>query len=272
MPRSGSRRSSETFPTARDRTALSHSCGRGRPAAGPRPLTPLVERALAWLPVLGIAAMTLVALFMAVALPATRLRKLLWAAVVLVPGAGLAAAIATREHASDLAVARLQAALDQAEADPAAVVDTAIGMLDALGKRVGALEAELAEVKEKAKARTIDADTAAKFSEYVRQFGPHRVVVSCAPGDVEAFNYANQIVNALKGANWDALGPEPTALYGNAPAMGVTLYVHGGRAPEAARILVDAFTKFNIAYQSRVVPSSAIPDAETVELFVGSKP
>jgi hypothetical protein len=34
--------------------------------------------------------------------------------------------------------------------------------------------------------------------------------------------------------------------------------------------LLDGFAKFNIPYQSRVTPSQAIPDAETVELFIGT--
>jgi hypothetical protein len=32
---------------------------------------------------------------------------------------------------------------------------------------------------------------------------------------------------------------------------------------------LDGLAKFNIPYQSRVTPSGAIPDTETVELFIG---
>ena len=57
------------------------------------------------------------------------------------------------------------------------------------------------------------------------------------------------------------------------PAMGIKLYVRSGvTPPDAARLLIDAFTRFNIPYQSGVTPSDAIPDPATVELFVGPKP
>jgi hypothetical protein len=36
-------------------------------------------------------------------------------------------------------------------------------------------------------------------------------------------------------------------------------------------MLLDGFAKFNIPYQSRVKPSGAIPDSETVELFIGTQ-
>jgi len=55
--------------------------------------------------------------------------------------------------------------------------------------------------------------------------------------------------------------------------MGVALYVRTGvGAPDAARLLVDAFTRFNIPYQSGIASNDAIPDPATVELFVGRKP
>jgi len=38
-----------------------------------------------------------------------------------------------------------------------------------------------------------------------------------------------------------------------------------------AKILIDAFARFNIPYKSGVSPSDAIPDPATVELFVGPK-
>jgi hypothetical protein len=34
---------------------------------------------------------------------------------------------------------------------------------------------------------------------------------------------------------------------------------------------LGGFAKFNIPYQSRVTPSGAIPDTETVELFIGTR-
>ena len=54
---------------------------------------------------------------------------------------------------------------------------------------------------------------------------------------------------------------------------GCTLFVRGGVAPpDAARLLIEAFTRFNIPYHSGIAPSDAIPDPATVELFVGHKP
>ena len=40
---------------------------------------------------------------------------------------------------------------------------------------------------------------------------------------------------------------------------------------EAARILIDAFGRFNIPYKSGIAMSEANPDPATVELFVGRK-
>jgi hypothetical protein len=55
--------------------------------------------------------------------------------------------------------------------------------------------------------------------------------------------------------------------------MGVRLFVHSGAvAPDAAKILIAAFTRFNIPFESGVTPSEAIPDPVTTELFVSHKP
>jgi len=43
-------------------------------------------------------------------------------------------------------------------------------------------------------------------------------------------------------------------------------------APDTARLLLDAFTRFNLPYQSGIASNDAIPDPATVELFVGHKP
>ena len=50
----------------------------------------------------------------------------------------------------------------------------------------------------------------------------------------------------------------------------VNFYVGGADHNSTVKILLDAFDRFNIPYQSRVTPSRAIPDPETIELFVGS--
>jgi hypothetical protein len=97
-------------------------------------------------------------------------------------------------------------------------------------------------------------------------------VVSCVPDDIEAYNYATQIVNIMRAAGWDAHGPEITAVLANAAAMGVTVVVRDQHAPEAAKILLDALTRFNVPYQSGIAESEAILDTATVELFVAKKP
>jgi hypothetical protein len=126
--------------------------------------------------------------------------------------------------------------------------------------------------KTEGRGRTVSADTAVKFADYLRGFGRHRVVVSCAPDDLEAYDYANRLVNIIRAANWDAEGPEVTEIFGDLRAIGINLHVNADNHSDTAKVLLDAFAKFNIPYQSRVTPSQAIPDAETVELFVAAMP
>jgi hypothetical protein len=54
--------------------------------------------------------------------------------------------------------------------------------------------------------------------------------------------------------------------------MGINVYANDGPTSDTAKILLDGLAKFAIPYQSRVPPGEAIPDSETVELFIGSKP
>jgi hypothetical protein len=151
--------------------------------------------------------------------------------------------------------------------------DTAAAALRTLNAKIADLKAQIGALKDEARGRTIATDEAAKLVAYLRPFGSQRVVVSCAPDDVEAYTYANRIVTVLKQAGWQASGPEKTAIFGTAAAMGVRLFVRAGvTAPDAAKILVDAFTRFNIPFESGVTPSRAIPDPATTELFVSHKP
>jgi len=246
------------------------------------------EAALWWLPTATVVAMTgfgLVALIE----QAWRPSKKYWIAAFVVCGVLAIAASASQQWLSRVAVlgrdraqlAEVTAHLDKlgrllvAEAGTAAhqTFDTIASAIAALNAKVVDLESQIQALQEKSRNRTIDTDTSGKLAEHLRQFGSHRVVVSCVPGDVEAYTYANQIANALHAAGWEALGPQTTTIFGEAPAMGVTLYVRGGAAaPEAARLLIDAFGRFNIPYQSGVAASDAIPDPETVELFVARKP
>jgi hypothetical protein len=162
-------------------------------------------------------------------------------------------------------------------AGPGATPDETFGTVAtaivSLNAKIKGLEEQIRGLQEKSKGRAIDPATAAKIAEYLRPFGGHRVVVSCAPDDVEAYAYANQIATVLRTAGWDSPGVETTSIFAQAPVMGVRLYVRSGAAPpDAAKILIDAFTRFNIPYESAITPSEAIPDPATTELFVSRKP
>ncbi|HEX6442757.1 MAG TPA: hypothetical protein VF007_11260 [Stellaceae bacterium] len=247
---------------------------------------PSADEALFWLPTAAVAVVALLAVVIALAQP-PRPARLVWLALALLLGAAAIAATAwyqlenRSEGPAQLAQLRdiggridelgrdLPAGAGQAPADNfdsfGAAADTLNGKVAALGGRILAL-------REEKKNREIDPQTAGKLSEYLRQFGSARIVVSCLPNDVEAFGYANQIANILRAAGWDAHGPEETTIFGNAQAMGVVLYVRPGtQAPPAAKILLDAFARFNIPYKAGISPNEAIPDPATVELFIGHK-
>ena len=155
---------------------------------------------------------------------------------------------------------------------PAETFDTVGAAIRSLNARIAQLDDQLRLMEQNVRARKIDPQTASKVAQHLRQYGSQRVVVSCAPDDVEAFAYASQIVNMLREAGWEALGPEKTTVFGEAPSMAVRLFVRNSTVPpDAARVLIDAFSRFNIPYQSGVTPSEAIPDPATVELFVSHK-
>jgi hypothetical protein len=141
-----------------------------------------------------------------------------------------------------------------------------------LTAQVKSLEDQIAKLKESTRSRTLSTDTAARLADYLRSFGAHKVVVSCAPGDIEAYRYASQLADVLKAANWDARGPETTTIFGEIRAMGINVYDYGARGSDTTKILLAGLAKFAIPYQSRVPPSEAVPESETVELFVSAKP
>ncbi len=241
------------------------------------------EAARWWLPT------AVVALFAALALVALvrqpwRPTKKYWIATLLLGGALAVGAGVWQQRNSREETARLRevaARLDELgrllETGPGTTpdqsFDTAAAAIVSLNAKIKDLEGQVRALQEKSRTRAIDADTAAKMADYLRQFGGHRVVASCVPDDLEAYHYANQIANVLRAAGWEALGPETTTIFGEGPTMSVTLYVRtGAAAPDAARLLIDAFTRFNIPYQSGIASNDAIPDPATVELFVGHKP
>jgi cell division protein FtsB len=215
------------------------------------------------LPTLFVIILAAVALTEAGAPPSSSAGRRIWLGSIMFFGA-LALASSVWQGKQE---ANVTGAVASAESDSTAKATRA-----QLAERVEKLEKRIKELEEGGHGRSINADTAAKFAEYLRQFGSHRVVVSCAADDLEAYNYANQLVNILKAASWDAEGPEVTEAFGDLRAIGVNLYVNGDSAADTAHILLDGFEKFNIPHRSRVMPTQAIPDAETVELYVGSMP
>jgi hypothetical protein len=154
---------------------------------------------------------------------------------------------------------------------PAASFDSLNDAIASLSAKVASIRGQIAVLEAGSKDRSVDPETAIKLMAYLRQYGGYRAVVSCPPGDVEAYTYANQIANILRSAGWDANGPQATATE-QGPAMAISLYVRNPAAPEAAKVLVDAFSRFNIPVQSGIAPNDAIPDEATVELYVAKKP
>ncbi|HKS87872.1 MAG TPA: hypothetical protein VJR70_00400 [Stellaceae bacterium] len=218
-----------------------------------------------WLPAAAVGAMAALALVATAAQPARPARKY-WLATVLV-GAALTLGASVWQLRAD------RAALRDAAAQRRGSESRLQARVEAQNARIADLENRLSDLRAAARHRAIPGETAAKLASELREKGSHRVVVSCAPDDVEAFAYATQIANLLRTAGWEALGPEATTIFGEAPAMGLRLYVRGGSGPpEAAAILIDAFTRFNIPFESGLTPSDAIPDPATTEIFVSRKP
>ena len=277
MPRSGSTSSSGAFPTACD--------------ALPEWLIATGHAAAQWSPLGPLTAVLALALVEAVVLPARLWAKGAWVLAAAAIGM-LAYAAATWEQqqssGADEAVTEQQLAalhglwtqwdavaqsLPAAPAaKPGASFETVEDALASLSAEVAAIKVQIELLRTKSQSRAIDGDAAAKLADYLRQFGPHRVVVSCAADDVEAYTYANQLANILRNAGWEAPGPEIIANQAGAASMAVSLYTRDPRSPEAARILVDAFGRFNIPYHAGIAPNEAIPDPATAELHVAKKP
>jgi hypothetical protein len=225
------------------------------------------EGVLPWLPTLFVMILTAVALTRAGAPAASVASRRVWLASILLFGAlALAAAVWQGKQQAE-ASGQIAGAMASAESSGSPGATRA-----QLVERVETLEKRIKELEEGGNGRSVGADTATRLAEYLRQFGSHRVVISCASDDLEAYNYANQLVNIFKAGGWDAEGPEVTEVFGDVRAVGVNLYVNADTGADTARILLDGFAKFNIPYRSRVIPTQAIPDTETVELYVGSIP
>lgn len=159
-----------------------------------------------------------------------------------------------------------------ADKSPDGSFDDVDGALASLSAKVATVTAQIAALKAGETARAVDPATAVKLADYLRQYGSYRVVVSCVPSDVEAYNYANQLIDILKSAGWDANGPEQTANVVDGPAMGITVLDRDPSAPDAAKILLAAFQQFDIPHQVGITAEYAAPDSATAELFVAKKP
>jgi hypothetical protein len=246
------------------------------------------SEALWWLPTAAVIAMTALGVFAVAVQQPARPARTVWLAALVFIGAVTIGASVWQQRATNAALggtaerlAAMRQRIDEIggllpggpRATPGETFDSVTAAFRALTARIEELEDQIRALREKTRSRGIEKETAARLVSYLRQAGSHRVVVSCAPDDMEAFNYANQIATLLREAGWEALGPEKTAIFGEAPAMGVRLFVRPGAVtPEAARILIDAFTRFNVSYQSGIAPSDAIPDPWTTEIFVSHKP
>jgi hypothetical protein len=259
----------------------------------PARLIAWLQAATEWAAVLPVAILALLALAMALLLPRAVWAKSAWAAAVLVCAVGCAGLAlvdvqlheglherARQSMASDEIAAlhglwdswdKVSQSLPGAEEKPAAAFDTVEDALASLEAQVPAIERQIAVAREPAKGRVIGEDTAAKLADYLRQFGSFPVVVSCVPDDTEAFLYANQLVNILRAAGWDARGPELTTQRPAATGMGITVLAHDPQAPAAAKIVLDAFARFNIPVQSGIAGAEDIPDPVSIELFVPKK-
>jgi len=221
-----------------------------------------------WLPTLLVILVTALALTAAASPPAAPSARRLWMASILAFGCLAIAAtvwLGRREAEETSALAGTSAV---PQVPP--VVLSGRSTAD-LTRRIKVLEDHVKELEAGRRARSIPQTAADDLASYLKQFGSRRVIVSCIPDDTEAYQYANQLVNTLKAANWEVEGPQITKIFGEVRSPGINSYVNGDNHSDTAKILLDGFAKFNIPYQSRVTPSGAIPDPETVELFIGTQ-
>jgi hypothetical protein len=229
--------------------------------------TEIAREMLPWLPTLLVIVVTAMALTGARSPPATARARRLWMASILLCGSFAIAGTVWqgRKEADEITVLSGMASPQSSRKERNAPT------VSDLTKQVKALEDQVKGLEAGRQIRTITPQTAEIFTAYLGQFGKRRVIVSCIPDDVEAYQYANQLVNILKAADWEAHGPEVTKIFGDVRAPGINVYVNADNHSDTVKILLDGFAKFNIPYQTRVTPSQAIPDSETVELFIGAR-
>jgi hypothetical protein len=245
--------------------------------------------ALWWLPIVAVLAMTVLGLLAATRRPPGLARRG-WVLGILIIGIASIALTAWQESASHAALGREAARLaeignrlDQlgkslpqtpggnTDGNPTVTFDTVSDAIRSLNARIEDLQEQIRAARETYQRRHIEPETASQLAAYLRRLGSYRAVVSTIPGNAEAFTYANQLVNILREAGWDALGPETTTIFGTPSYPGVTLFAPSGGDPKAVSGLIEAFTRFNIPYRSGIPPREAIADPGTVSLFVSGK-
>ncbi len=221
-----------------------------------------------WLPTLLVIVVTALALTAAASPPTALSARRLWMASIL--------ALGCLAIAATVWLGRREAEETWALAGTSALPQVPPTMLNGpstvdLTRRIKALEDHIKELEAGRRARSILQTAADNLASYLKQFGSRRVIVSCIPDDIEAYQYANQLANILRAASWEVQGPQVTKIFGDVRSPGINFYVNGDSHSDTAMILLDGFAKFNIPYQSRVTPNGAIPDTETVELFIGTQ-
>jgi hypothetical protein len=222
-----------------------------------------------WLPTLLVIAVTAIALAAASDPPGRARSRRVWTAAIVMTGClAVASTVWQGQRMGDDAIPLSGSTMSR----EALTYRERNSPTAALTKQVKALEDRVRELEAGRQVRTIAPDAAQKLTAYLRGFGSHRVIVSCIPDDLEAYLYANQLVTILKAADWDAQGPQTTRIFGDVRSPEINFYVSGDGRSDTVKILLDGFATFNIPYRSMVTPNEAIPDAETVELFIGSLP
>ncbi len=149
-----------------------------------------------WLPTLFVIVVTALALTAAASPPAAPSGRRLWMASILVFGCLAIAAtvwLGRREAEETSALAGTSAV---PQVPPA--VSNAPSAAD-LTRRIKALEDHVKELEAGRRVRSIPQTAADDLASYLKQFGSRRVIVSCIPDDMEAYQYANQLVNILQG-------------------------------------------------------------------------
>jgi hypothetical protein len=219
-----------------------------------------------WLPTLLVIAAVATALTVAGSPPESANGRRAWMASIMVCGClAIAATVWQGQSAGgDRAImsgTTSREASERGQIEPAPV---------ALTRQIRALQERVSELEAGRQVRTIAPEIAESLAAYLRGFGEHRVIVSCAPDDLEAHRYANRLVTVLKAAGWQAQGPQVTSIFGDVRSPAINFYMAGEDRADTAKILLGAFDKFNIPYQSRITPGNAIPDPDTVELFIGT--